>query len=235
MKKSRGNILFLIFLSIVLFAALAAAVTNSLRGGGNNSSREKADGELSLLLNWFGTVDTAVQRMMMTYEVHMIDFYSPNNIKYDYSGGYSFNNTNCTTPQCEVFSPLGGAVIERSFTDLIGPAETYTSTTAQGYPEYIVMNIKDVGTPLNDVVIRMRGMRKELCMALNRSLGIAESSSSGSDSGGSRIDFSGDTISDLAASNPYVIGNDNPVGRGQRMFCSLGATSATLYFVVIPR
>lgn len=65
-RSQRGNILFLILLAVILFAALSYAVTSSMRGGGNNAAKESAQTEASHILNYFTQIDTAVQRMMMT-------------------------------------------------------------------------------------------------------------------------------------------------------------------------
>ena len=63
-RKSRGNILFLILLAVVLFAALSYAVTAAMRGGGTKSAgSESAELAAAEILQWFTAVDNAVMRM----------------------------------------------------------------------------------------------------------------------------------------------------------------------------
>ena len=62
--RQRGNILFLILLAVVLFAALSYAVT-SQRDGGKNASGESAKSHASALLQYAALVENTVHRMVM--------------------------------------------------------------------------------------------------------------------------------------------------------------------------
>lgn len=65
MSAERGNILFLLLLAVVLFAALSYAVTQSMRGGGNDASKEKVELEYARVNNLLVELTTTLQRMRM--------------------------------------------------------------------------------------------------------------------------------------------------------------------------
>lgn len=108
MKRERGNILFLILLAVVLFTALSYAVTQSMRGGGNDASKEVAQGKAADLMNYFVSLDTAVQRMRLDgIADYQLNFYYQSDSNFVFG---TFDNTNCTDDRCRVFSPGGGNV-----------------------------------------------------------------------------------------------------------------------------
>lgn len=62
MMKQSGNVLFLILIAVVLFAALSYAVTQSSRGGGNANS-ETTKLKIAEMMNYVTSLRTALLRM----------------------------------------------------------------------------------------------------------------------------------------------------------------------------
>ena len=58
-----GNILFLILLAVVLFAALSYAVTQSTNGGVKDASPEKLSAQVSEIMNQTAAMDLAITRL----------------------------------------------------------------------------------------------------------------------------------------------------------------------------
>lgn len=104
MRTCRGNILFLILLAVVLFAALAYAVTSSLRGGGKDASSEEIEAATSQIVQQATLIEHIVSRLMLTNDCKdtQISFYTANNTDY-------LNNNAPATNKCHVFDPAGGA------------------------------------------------------------------------------------------------------------------------------
>lgn len=63
--RQRGNILFLILLAVVLFAALAYAVTSSMRGGGKDASSEEGELWVSQIFQQATTLEQTVNRLTL--------------------------------------------------------------------------------------------------------------------------------------------------------------------------
>ncbi len=164
--KQRGNILFLILLAVVLFAALSYAVTSSMRGGGSNSGKENAELAAADILNYFSQVDTAVQRMVLTggVEDYQLNFYyqSTNNFVMG-----SNDNTNCTDSRCRVFDPSGGGVSGRNH------FSEYMSTPNTSYaPLLLYASVNGVGSSKPDIVLALRGIKASICSAITKKAGI---------------------------------------------------------------
>lgn len=167
-RNQNGNILFLILLAVALFAALAYAVTSSMRGGGRDAGNENMQAGASDMLNHFAQLDTALTRMQMTGDI------KPENISfrttrknYDGSMQTAYHNTNCTTLSCQVFDANGGGASDRNFAKYSQPDIPGSPVVAQGYWDIMMLQWPQAGTDLNDVVIRYVYMKPEFCRAIN--------------------------------------------------------------------
>lgn len=92
----RGNILFLILLAVVLFAALSYAVTSSMRGDGKNASGEKAQLDQAVMDNYTAAVNAGTLRLQMR-GCSTIDYTPPS--------GWASESHNC-----QLFHPDGAGV-----------------------------------------------------------------------------------------------------------------------------
>ncbi len=167
MVNQRGNILFLILLAVVLFAALSYAVTQSTRGGGNNANDEKMQSKAAELLNYFAQIDTATQRMMLTHGVkdYELNFYYLSASRFVIG---NFDNTNCTDSRCRVFDPAGGAVAGRK---LDGFARD-PSTGVTILPRIAYQIIPGAGSSKPDIVMWVQAIPWALCDEINKRSGL---------------------------------------------------------------
>lgn len=173
-KTERGNILFLILLAVVLFAALNFAVTSSMRGGEKDSSLENYEIAASAYLQYFSLIDTAVLRMTLNQNI------TPENISFvhdSYHFGNSvslsawMHNPSCVTVNCRVFDPGGGNVkgpLDVYKQHMGTPKHTWTIAT----PLYLIQ-WPGAGTSLNDIALVFPLMRVGVCKAVNKALGIS--------------------------------------------------------------
>lgn len=164
--QNRGNILFLILLAVVLFAALSYAVTSSMRGGGKDAGSEKSAAQAAEMINYFAQVSTATQRMMMVQDVkdYQLNFFT-NNV---HTTG-SYDNANCTENRCRVFHPDGGAVTPRNF-----PSFRHQNGSGSGVARVVLTSVAGAGTALPDLTMVYYGMRKDICTEVNRQMGLNE-------------------------------------------------------------
>lgn len=172
MNAERGNILFLILLAVVLFAALSYAVTSSMRGGGKNASSESVQAQAADILSWFSQMDAALMRMQLSGNLkpEQISFSYPRLMTDGNTNDY-YNNGACTSNTCRVFHVDGGGVALRRFDKYAVP--TLSSGSAPGWYEFQLTQWPQTGTSLNDVTISISGVREALCAEINRQLGIA--------------------------------------------------------------
>ena len=64
-RNSSGSAIFIIFIAIVLFAALSYAATQSLQGGGRNIDGEKAKLDQGVMDSYMAAVNTGVTRLQL--------------------------------------------------------------------------------------------------------------------------------------------------------------------------
>lgn len=103
-SSERGNVLFLILIAVVLFAALSFAVTQSTRSGGDDISKDNVRIAAAQITQYGTMIENAIVRLRVTNGCTDTDISFDNPIV----AGYAH-----TPPQpdkCKVFHPSGGGV-----------------------------------------------------------------------------------------------------------------------------
>lgn len=101
-RRDSGNVLFLVLIAVVLFAALSFAVTMSNRGGGEDSTRELAQIAASRLAQHSTDLERAVVRMRVSLNI------AADVISFENAAVADYVNPGCTIDRCRVFTTAGG-------------------------------------------------------------------------------------------------------------------------------
>ena len=161
-QAESGNVLFLILIAVVLFAALSYAVTSSTRS--NNNNNESIDIIGSAQLNQFPTsLRIAIMQMLIQgTDAIELEFNAPEN----------FDDINSIP--AAVFHPQGGGLeYQRGAPDLMASGN-------QGMwhfnAEFEIDNIGlDATTDLsgNDIIAFLPGIKRGVCSKINEKAGIS--------------------------------------------------------------
>lgn len=174
--SERGNVLFLILIAVILFAALSYAVTSSSRsGGGGDASSETTLVNSAQITQYPASVRTALVRMIVGGRlVEDLIFDRPSNFTEVQDSNRSRD---------AVFHPQGGgATSVRAPSNVMEDGELgdwfFTS-------EYQIENIgtTDLGgsNTANDIIAFLPGISKAVCLSLNEQFGIQTENDSDSD------------------------------------------------------
>lgn len=154
---------------MALFAALSYAITQSSRGGGASIDREQMQIKAAQVLQAFGDMRTAIQRMIA-------GGLSANQIRL-----HADNNPNpCTdTDGTCVFTPEGGGFdISPTFVNLL------SSVNVDGVPNAIMIqtneadlsaglpSVNGTGSAATDAIIEILNVKKDFCEAVNKILKV---------------------------------------------------------------
>ncbi len=229
-QNNRGNILFLILLAVVLFAALSYAVTSSMRGGGKNATNEKLQSQVATLQNSQMEARSAMQRMMMgtSYDTpHKISF-----VKTGYTA-YAFPAGTCASPACMLFDSAGGNttgyLLPNTYLD---PACSEYASWSGGKFLYIAAGVKGLGLDTQrEVVLSYNCVNKALCMAVNDANGVTNPGDN------PPTDTTTDDGCNIATSFSTMAGCPEygvtiPSVAGKQMFCVLGTNGD--YAIMMP-
>lgn len=176
--SSKGNVLFLILVAVVLFAALSYAVTQSSRGGGS-VSQEQVKIAASQIVQHAVNVHQAVTRMTLVRgvtedEVCFAGEGWEAGIEYN-----SYNHADCADNENRVFHPDGGGVAwvapDPSWMSY-DPAITGTPTWSRERWIYTGdIAVESVGTSEPELIAFLGPITEELCMEINTNLGVSTS------------------------------------------------------------
>lgn len=172
MHNERGNILFLILLAVVLFAALSYAVTQSMRGGGKDASDETISTQASQIMQIAATLEQSVMRLRLANNCSDTQLSFVNSVS---AADYT-NNSAPGTFQCHMFRPEGA-----------GMAWPAVPKGANDGTEWVVVGrtcVTEVGTggaptcaPVNgdiyaDLTLILPNVSKKLCTLINKQVGV---------------------------------------------------------------
>ncbi len=230
MRWRKGNVLFLILLAVVLFAALSYVVTQSSRSSGKNISAEAAEAGAARILQFFTLLEATVQRMILSgVPLTQIDFYHA-----EIAG--SQNNSLCNEDECHVFRPGGGGVSPVNFEDLTEAQTSVNIAGREGHLNFSVINVVGLGTSSNELAVRILGINDNICYLINQKHNLPDSPAFGF-TGGAEVyaSWSANVNGVLNASNVRMFGDDAPDLIGQRTFCIQQDGDSWLYHVLVPR
>lgn len=177
----RGNILFLILLAVVLFAALSYAVTSSMRGGGPDASSESAVTAASEIINYAVLLETTVQRLRLVNNCALKEISFENSIVSGFESNYPRADKSCN-----LFDAAGGGVSWKTpdsswFVDS-ATVSGYTGPGGQ-YKEFtfpVTVCVHGAGTGIcdntaatKDLVVGLKYLTQSVCDAINKKLGYA--------------------------------------------------------------
>lgn len=174
--RTRGNILFLILLAVVLFAALAYAVTSSLRGGGKSASDESAAATASALIQYGALIENTVQRLMVSNDCKETQLSFENTVDLSY--------LNAAAPdKCKLFNPAGGGLTWQSPPSSAGPGGRYLFTLAPivnlgvkqdtSSTDRCVLLAAEERAACADLLIALPDVTEAVCRAVNTLAGYA--------------------------------------------------------------
>ncbi len=234
--RQRGNILFLILLAVILFAALSYAVTSSMRGGGKDASKETPQAAAAHILQTLDQVNVAVTRM------HLSQNLPYENISFEYivrnSTGGSWNtwaNPTCTSDNCRVFKPGGGGAAPSTFYKFgVANATGWDpGWHAPGSMYISVLQWPHAKTSANDVVMTIAAIDPNICNEINRNLDIAPVPTFT----GNLIDATNpanwDNTTAACATNCSTLAGKNVTTVGSTV--AGNGNSCNLYYLIIPR
>jgi hypothetical protein len=168
-RPARGAALFMILIAVALFAMLSYAVTQSGRSTGAAAGPERAEIYAAQIVDMGNTLKQDVARLILSGV-------PATGIKIG-TGSWFTGQTNdyCTSGVTCLFAGTGyAAAVPRApagaMTDGVAH-NVYFDTHSQnlGAPLTAYWN---VGTGANDEAVRMDSVRKDVCLAINRSVGI---------------------------------------------------------------
>lgn len=178
-RTQRGNILFLILLAVVLFAALSYAVTAAMRGGTKDGSSEDANLLASQIIQNAALIESTIQRLVL------VNACSDTEISFwEDSDGNGSRNTadNYYNPNervdfsCNLFHSNGGGLASVA---VPSDALDASFSTISGYGEYFFikdLQMMGVGTSdcsdgsCRDLALIITGLTRAVCQELSKSL-----------------------------------------------------------------
>lgn len=160
----RGNVLFIILLAVVLFAALIAAVTKSNQGTGN-LEKERFKISATDLMGFASTIEKAVGRMIsMGVSESQLDFSNSIWRLGDNTTNAMAANAACTTEDCRVFG-AGGGVDAKNFASTVAVTATDVRSGDGGVYS---LSIAGVGTAARDLVFMIHLIDSTACFEINK-------------------------------------------------------------------
>jgi hypothetical protein len=166
----RGSVLIYIFIAIIVLAALTFAVSRSNREGVATVDRERSELQATQILDYTGMIRRSVQAMK-------VDGINDNELCFHHAlWGYATYNhvPACGVTENQVFSPTGGGSSFQS------PGEAlmdiaFSGQARWGQWHFLGSNpVTGVGTASPDLLLVLPYIRREICLALNKKLGIGD-------------------------------------------------------------
>jgi hypothetical protein len=218
-----GNVLFLILICVVLFAALSYVVQDSSRVTNSTTGLEKSKLAVGEIESYIVQNRLAISRMLSHgVELRRLDVRS--SLRRAVSGATRLEaNAACTTTDCQLYHPSGGAAFYRHFEDYANPNPPGFSPGSfkPGHTMFFIYDMAGIGSSLPDIVFRISAVTLDVCRAFNAKRSISGELAVPDDTAGrTQFAFSGASVAtNLDSSVAWRFGYTEPAIFGQMEFC----------------
>lgn len=229
-SEQQGNVLFLILIAVVLFAALSYAVSMSTRNNQKDAGAEKIQVTAAALIQYATSVENAVTRLRAanTCSDTDISFATP---AYQTLGGSDANPDAkfSTTPpnrRCHVFDVNGGQAIAITFKEAAIQGQV-AGPLRSGDATLIIASVPEIGSAAPELILAFPSIRKDVCLDAQRRMGATTATTERGNC--PWLEFTGD----YSGSSACDAGTT-----GLRTWCGVDAANPqanNFYHVVIPR
>lgn len=231
MRTQRGNILFLILLAVVLFAALSYAVTSSMRGGGKDASNESLKSQVATIQNFGLQIRSALMRMTLSggFQLWQIDYSDGGN------ASDSIANSTCTVAACKLHDPAGGGIAGSPLSVKLRSEDSTCSSLYSGLYEFRNLSVKGIGLDdQRDLVLTIPGISKAFCLAVNEASNTPNPSGSPPvNPTGSTLKYSGTLSQDVSMTMAPTLGVTSSDIAGKQMFCAQQSNNCFHLFYIL--
>ncbi len=214
-SPERGNILFLILLAVVLFAALSYAVTNS-QGGGKSASSESMSSLAAQFMQQASLMENTITRMRVAGDC--------SEAQLQFTDVQTYTNSFAPADKhCHVFDKAGGGL------EWIYIPEEIKNAAAPYVWYYGVGKVKNVGTDEYELMMMAR-VNQPFCDAINKALGLDIANNREMMESGVKTSFNGYYGVD-AGNTQYNLGDETAqyaLPAGLREACFARYSSASL-------
>lgn len=165
-----GNVLFLILIAVVLFAALSYAVTQSTRSGGGGASQETSLISSANVTQYPASIRTAILRMIVSNntDADVLAFDPPTDFA-------TFCDVSAANASVCVFHPDGGAALYNvAPDDVVSVPDTAWTFNAENEVNFIGRSAGG-NSPTQqtaDIIAFLPNIRRGICERINEELGI---------------------------------------------------------------
>jgi hypothetical protein len=220
-RQESGNVIFYVLIAVALLAGLSYTVAHSLRGGGQAISEEGRNMNASAMIEYGNIMAQAVSQLRLRG-------YRDTDLSFQNEVVEGYENPSCAEDGCKLFHINGGGV------SYVVPKAEWLDNAQKDQSEFgtVYFNastrVQDIGTEADDLLMIIPYVKKEICLAINRKLGITLSDqmipreSSGPAAMNSKFTGIFDTVADTEISGIATPGNGK-ILHGKSAGCTEGS------------
>lgn len=164
MQNNKGNVLFLILIAVVLFAALSYAVTQSSRGTGKINELGLIDSATVFSSN--ASIETAINRLkILGCSDTELSFWHDSNGDGTEDGSDSYYNASApSSKKCHIYDASGGGVTYQTPSSIYGAPQ---SGASMGYRITGSLGYSNTLSADPDLSIQTNNVNEDFCRQVN--------------------------------------------------------------------
>ena len=162
-NSQKGNALWFVLLAVMLFGALAAALSRNTGTVNQAGDIEQARIQAASLLRYSTSIETAIQRMLM-------EGLSENDLDFEAISS-DYENTNCTNKRCEIFDAAGGGIPYHRLSAITN-GDTSEDWIVSAQNRVYLAGCDNANSSCSDLLLIAPDISRMLCLQINAMQGI---------------------------------------------------------------